>query len=97
MSKYICLCGLTLDRKKQCIQHLEIYKDLNGKEGFPQHRIFKQNWKGQLLDFLIDIPWQKMFRILGIYIVSMTIMHHFGIEIDFCEAILMGLGLGLIV
>lgn len=94
MSKYLCLCGQPFKRKKDADKHANLFTN---EEEFLKiyHTIIKKNWRGRLLDIAVDYPWGRFFRVLGGYMIYMTIVHHFKIDFSIWEATFMGLGLGL--
>ena len=78
--------------------HENLYEDV---QGYMSHKIFKMNWRDKILELFLDFPWSKIFRIIGIYIIYMTLIKHFNVtlikpDFDMGEAILIGVCIGLV-
>lgn len=95
MGKYICLCGSTYHKKELADLHAKMYEDLALAEGFPRHKIFVQHWQARLATWLWSVNWGRFVRFVGAYMVYLVCLHHFKIHLDWWEAALIGIGMGL--
>ncbi|CAB4152018.1 hypothetical protein UFOVP685_38 [uncultured Caudovirales phage] len=95
MSKYICLCNVTFKTKKAADTHIKIYQDLDLVEGFTRHKIFIQHWQTRFAKWFFGLPWQRLSHFLGAYLIYVVVIQHFHIDWNYCEAALIGIGLGL--
>jgi hypothetical protein len=95
MSKYICLCGCTFKKKKECELHIKLYEELETIEGFPRHKIFKQHWQARFATWFFSYNWGRMFRFIGGLMVYSVLMTHFKVNLSWLEGMLIGIGMGL--
>lgn len=95
MSKFICLCGQTFKKKKECNEHAKIFEKLAEHEGFASHGIFKQHWKTRFLMWILRHNWELTFRLIGVLLIYFIALNHFKISMGWLESIGMGIGLGL--
>lgn len=85
--------------KKQlhCDAHMKMHEDLELKEGFTRHKIFKQHWQARFLKWFFGYPWLKLMRFVGAFMIYFVVIRHFHIDLSLWEATAMGIGLGLYV
>lgn len=95
MSKFICLCGMTFKKQKDCDFHTKMYEDLALSEGFPRHKVFKQHWQARLATWFLNYRWEYFFRFTGIFMLYFIAIHHFKISLSLLESVGVGVGLGL--
>ncbi len=95
MSKFICLCGLTFKKQIEADIHTKFFEDIAFAGGFPHHQIFKQHWKARLATWFFNYPWSRLMRFVGGYMVYFVFIHHFKIDLNWWEAMMVGIGMGL--
>ena len=89
MSKYLCsMCAADFQKKYLADLHQTMW---------PDHIIVKKKWKGRFKDFLLDFPWMRYLKFVGIFIVLEVLTCHFGTHFNLMESCLLGIGLGLAV
>lgn len=100
MSKYMCFCGKSFNRKKEADKHISLWAASGAESSYQNyqavHVIAKKNWKARLIDIADYYPWQRFFRVTGGYILLQLLVHHFHIELTMWEGALAGLAIGLI-
>lgn len=93
MDKYLCVCGVSFNRKKVAQDHIDLYKDIDTV--FP-HCLMKRSWQVRLYDILLSYPWYKISRLAALYILMKVITYHFNITFDIAESMWLGLAIGLL-
>lgn len=77
-------------KKKQADDHIKVY---SGAQSAWPHQVIKKNWKGRIIDFLIDT--RRYWKLVGVMIIYFTVISHFGVTVSLWEGLAMGVGLGL--
>jgi hypothetical protein len=85
MTKYLCLCGVTFKRRKYAEKHAALFTDLEPENTY--HIIIKKLWRARLLDFFLDYPWGRFFRLTGVFTVLMVVEHHFDVNFTVWESV----------
>ena len=96
MSKYICLCGKKINKKKKCDEHIKVM-DFENFGGLIRHKIFKQHWQARFRDIFLNINFKKHCKLTGFIIIYFTLIYHFKIDFNLIESAIMGAGMGLII
>ena len=92
MDKYICLCGDSFKTKKIAELHVKIRE--NRDEEW-KHEIFKQLYRARFIDWFFSYPWLRSMRFIGVYMIYFVLSHHFHVDWNWWEALLIGIGMGL--
>ncbi len=92
MTKYFCLCGDEFINKQIADLHIKIRENDNDAWA---HQVVKRNWKARLLDWILCINYARLFRLIGFFMAYFVTINHFNINWSFCEAVLIGIGMGL--
>jgi hypothetical protein len=95
MSKFICLCGSTYKNQKMADLHLKMYEDVDLANGYPSHKMFKQQWQARFLSWVLNYSWERFFRFVGVFMVYVVFMTHFNVHLSWIEGTVVALGLGL--
>lgn len=94
MDKYLCICGVSFNRKKLAKNHIDLYKD---SHTVLPHHLMKRPWKVRFYDILLSYPWYKIPRLAAVYIIMKVIEYHFNITFDIAESIWIAVAIGLLV
>ncbi len=95
MSRYFCLCGDKFKNKKYSDLHMKMYEDLEIKEGFTRHKIFKKHFKFIFIKSFFGYSSLKIMRLVGAFMIYCVVIRHFHIDFSLWEATAIGIGLGL--
>jgi hypothetical protein len=70
-----------------------MYEELELREGFARHKIFKQHWQARFATWFFNFPWGRSIRLIGAYMIFVVITRH--VDFSLWEAVAVGTGLGL--
>ena len=56
-------------KKKQADDHIKVY---SGAQSAWPHQVIKKNWKGRIIDFLIDT--RRYWKLVGVMIIYFTVI-----------------------
>lgn len=93
MSKYRCLCGLKFKKKEEAEEHVMLFKNSN----MDLHFMFERSRSQRFWDWFYKYPWGRHFRFCGGFMIYSVIIHHFKVDLSTWEAIIIGVGLGLLI